>query len=343
MERMARTDRLPLRTREEMGCDAMRCVASTSTSAPGPSNPPRLDVPSYETEAAANGPIGYGAATTGGAGGTTTTVTDCAALTTAVDKKNTAKKIVYIDGLIHDCGIVDVGSNTSILGRGAASGVVGTGFRVRKGTNVIFQNLKMGPAPAKGDLLAIDESTNILVDHNEFTSLGLVGGKDDYDDITHAADAITVSWNKFSSHWKGSLVGHSDNNAAEDTGKLHITYHHNVFDKVNSRLPSIRFGTAHLFNNHVTGTEISGINSRMGAQVYVEASVFDNTKLAMVTDLDSAEPGFICNVDNLLTGTSTVRITQECTLKVPYTYTAEPAANVVASVASGAGVGKVTP
>ncbi|PBP24296.1 pectate lyase [Diplocarpon rosae] len=186
-----------------------------TSSLPRPSSPPTLDVPTYETEAAANGPIGYGAATTGGAGGTTTTVTDCAALTAAVDKKNTAKKIVYIDGLISDCGIVDVGSNTSILGRGAASGVAGTGFRVRKGTNVIFQNLKMG-------LL----------------------------DITHAADAITVSWNKFSSHWKGSLVGHSDNNAAEDTGKLHVTYHHNVFDKVNSRLPSIRFGTAHLFNNH---------------------------------------------------------------------------------------------
>ncbi|KAK6583527.1 hypothetical protein PZA11_004603 [Diplocarpon coronariae] len=299
-----------------------------------------------ETPVVGDGPVGYGAATTGGAGGTTTTVSDCAALTAAVDKKNTAKKIVYIDGMLTGCGIVDVGSNTSILGRGAASGVKDTGFRVRKGTNVIFQNLKMGPAPPKGDLIAIDESTDIFVDHNDFTSVGVVGGKDDYDgllDITHAADGITISWNKFSSHWKGSLIGHSDSNAAEDTGKLHVTYHHNLFDQVNSRLPSVRFGTVHIFNNHITGTETSGINSRMGAQVYVEASVFDNTNLAMVTNLDSAEPGAICNVDNLLTGTSNVRITQECTLKVPYAYTAEPAAKVVASVAGGAGVGKITP
>jgi pectate lyase len=162
-------------------------------------------------------------------------------------------------------------------------------------------------------------------------------------DITHAADDVTVSWNKFSGHWKGSLVGHSDNNAAEDTGKLHVTYHHNQFSQVNSRLPSVRFGTAHVYNSHYLGTDTSGINSRMGAQVYVEANVFDNTNLAMVTDLDSKLPGSICNVNNILTGTSTIRITQTCTLKVPYAYTAEKASTVAASVAAGAGVGKVSP
>lgn len=74
-----------------------------------------------------------------------------------------------------------VGSNTSIFGKGTASGVKGTGFRVRQGTNVIFQNLALGPAPAKGDLIALDESTQIWVDHCTFTSVGLTGGKDDYD------------------------------------------------------------------------------------------------------------------------------------------------------------------
>lgn len=71
--------------------------------------------------------------------------------------------------------------------------------------------------------------------------------------------------------------------------------------------------------------------------------MFDNTNLAMVTDLDSDEPGSICDVSNLLTGTSTTRITQTCTLKVPYSYTAEKASAVAASVEAGAGVGKVSP
>lgn len=50
-----------------------------------------------------------------------------------------------------------------------------------------------------------------------------------------------------SSQWKGVLIGHSDNNAAEDTGKLHITLTGNYWKNVNSRTPSFRFGTGHIF------------------------------------------------------------------------------------------------
>lgn len=138
--------------------------------------------PSASIEArVAGSPIGYGAGTTGGAGGTSTTVTTCAALITAADKKSAVKRIIYIDGLLSGCGIVDVGSNVSVFGKGTKSGLTNGGFRVRQNTNVIFQNLALGPAPPKGDILAIDESTKIWIDHNTFVSKGLVGGKDDYD------------------------------------------------------------------------------------------------------------------------------------------------------------------
>lgn len=165
-------------------------------------------------------------------------MTSCSALKSAV--AGTSAKIVRIESILTGCGVLDVGSNTSILGKGASSGLKDGGFRVKKSTNVIFQNLKLGPAPKKGDILAIDKSTKIWVDHCDFASVGLVGGKDDYDgkflpcirsllsltltgmlDITHASDFITVSWSKFHDHHKGSLIGHSDSNAAEDTGKLH--------------------------------------------------------------------------------------------------------------------------
>jgi len=137
-----------------------------------------LSVTASPLEKRAGTLVGYGAGTTGGAGGQTTVVTSCAALTTAV--KGTTAKIVRIESILSGCGIIDVGSNTSIFGKGSNSGLKDGGFRVRKGTNVIFQNLKLGPAPKKGDILAIDQSTKIWVDHVEFTSLGLVGGKDDY-------------------------------------------------------------------------------------------------------------------------------------------------------------------
>ncbi len=56
----------------------------------------------------------------------------------------------------------------------------------------------------------------------------------------HMADPIIKQW-------KASLVGHSDSNAAEDTGKLHITYANNKWINISSRTPSVRFGTAHIY------------------------------------------------------------------------------------------------
>jgi pectate lyase len=58
-----------------------------------------------------------------------------------------------------------------------------------------------------------------------------------------------------------------------------------------SRLPSLRFGTAHIWNNLFESAESSGINSRMGAQVLVENNVFKNVAKAIVTNLDSSEDG----------------------------------------------------
>jgi pectate lyase len=36
---------------------------------------------------------------------------------------------------------------------------------------------------------------------------------------------------------------------AEDTGKLRVTYYNNYWKNVNSRGPSLRFGTGHIFNS----------------------------------------------------------------------------------------------
>ena len=202
-------------------------------------------------------------------------------------------------------------------------GLTNSGFRVRQSTNVIFRNLKFGTACKKCDTVAIDESTKVWVDHCDFSSAGLTGGKDDYDgllDVTHAADDVTISWNKFSNHWKGSLVGHSDSNAGEDTGKLHVTYHHNYFTNVNSRLPSLRFGTAHVYSNCYENIPTSGVNSRMGAIARVENNYFLNVQLAMVTDLDSDIEGSIQNIGNVLAGSTTTRITKAGSLSVPYSY-----------------------
>lgn len=119
---------------------------------------------------------------------------------------------------------------------------------------------------------------------------------------------------------QGSLIGHSDSNSGEDTGKLHVTYHHNYFTNVNSRLPSIRFGTGHIYSSCYENNPTSGINSRMGAQVLAENNYFLNVPQALVTNVDSDEDGYLVNKNNVLVN-STISITQVGSLSPPYSYT----------------------
>lgn len=140
--------------------------------------------------------------------------------------------------------------------------------------------------------------------------------------------------------WKGSLIGHSDNNAAEDTGKLKVTYHHNSFTRVNSRLPSVRFGTAHVYSSCYDGG-ISGVNSRMGAQVFVEQSSFKGVAQAIITNLDSKLEGNAREENNIFVDSPT-QITKASSWKPTYAYTADAATDACAIVAKSGGVGVVT-
>lgn len=297
-------------------------------------------VPMEKRAAAVNELVGFGAGTTGGGSGAGTTVTSCAGLTAAAKTGG----VIKIKGTLTGCGVIrfDV-PGTSILGVGNDAGITDTGFRFYKTSNVIVRNLKLYRAPKGKDLIDIESSTKIWIDHNDFSSVGITGDKDYYDGLLDAkagSDFITISWNKFHDHWKGSLIGHSDNNGAEDKGKLHVTYHHNSFTNVNSRLPSIRFGTGHIYSSCYNGG-ISGINSRMGAQVLVEENAFTNVAKSIVTNLDSDEEGFATAKNNIFNNSPT-QITKQGSFVPTYKYTTDPAANVCSIVAKSAGVGVVT-
>lgn len=204
-----------------------------------------------------------------------------------------------------------------------ALGLVGGGLQLKKVSNVVIRNMKFDTPPKKGDAVALDKATKVWIDHCEFNSKGLVGDKDGYDgllDVTHASDDVTISWTKFHDHWKGSLVGHSDSNSGEDTGKLKVTYHHNYWNNVNSRLPSLRFGTGHIFSSCYENAPTSGINSRMGAKVLVENTVFNNVTLPIVTDLDSKQEGSAGSKGNVFNGAQ-ARITKQASFTPPYRYT----------------------
>jgi pectate lyase len=143
--------------------------------------------------------VGFAAGTTGGGSGAGTTVTSCAALTTAAK----AGGVIKISGNLSGCGIVRLATDTSVLGVGSNSGLTDGGFQIRRVSNVIVRNLKLYRAPEGKDLIDIDASTKIWIDHNDFSSVGLTGDKDFYDgllDAKHGSDQLTFSWNKFHDH-----------------------------------------------------------------------------------------------------------------------------------------------
>jgi pectate lyase len=233
-----------------------------------------------------------GSGTTGGAAGPTVTVSTAAAL-----KRYAAASrpyVIKVSGVLTVSEQIDVTSDKTIVGAGAGAGLSGGGLNVRKAQNVIIANLTI--RKAKGtDAVSVWGSNHVLITHNDLSS-DLSHGKDFYDglvDITQGSDDVTVSYNRFHDHFKVVLIGHSDSNAEVDTGKLRVTVHHNSFTDVGSRLPSLRFGTGHVYNNVFTDVLSSAIHSRMGAVILAQNNVFTRTKNPYVSNADSDEPGTI--------------------------------------------------
>ena len=223
--------------------------------------------------------------TTGGADGPTVTVTSLPALET--EAAASGPEIIMVDGLFSGSGEVQVSSDKSIIGVGSGSGLTGIGLSMEHVDNVIIQNMnisKVTAATGDGDAVHIQSSDHIWIDHNDLSS-DMDHGKDFYDgliDITHAGDFVSVSWNRIHDHFKVSLVGHSDSNGAEDTGHLRVTYYDNFFHNFDSRTPSLRFGTGHVFNNYFVNGD-TAVDSRMGAQILVQNNVFSNVDHPIIT------------------------------------------------------------
>jgi pectate lyase len=280
--------------------------------------------------------------TTGGAGGETVKVASLSEL--KAEAKSDGKKTIEVQGLFTCSGDVAVASDKSVVGVGSESGLVGCGLSLKGSTNVVIQNLNISKVDSgSGDAIHLDEGANhVWIDHNTLSS-DQSHGKDYYDgliDITHASDYVTVSWNYLHDHYKAILVGHSDTNAAEDTGHLHVTCDHNYFKNIGSRTPSLRFGTGHVYNNYFESGS-TGVHSRMGAQMLVQNNVFRDVKTPIMTTGDSTDDGYVNLSDNDF-GTGENKITKMGTFtEAPYSVTLDATSAVVNAVTAGAGAGHI--
>lgn len=155
-------------------------------------------------------------------------------------------------------------------------------FSVKRCKNLVFRNLSfIGPGSidcSGNDLLAIQYSNNVWVDHCEF-----IDGIDGNFDISNESDFITASWNEFSytdrslMHQNTSLIGGSDSKVGDDD-KLTITFAYNSWGaKCRARMPMARYGRFHMLNNYFNckGNKTAAINPRKCSEFYIEGNYFE--------------------------------------------------------------------
>jgi pectate lyase len=201
-----------------------------------------------------------------------------------------APRVIEISGTF-SVPSLQVNSNKTLIGIGNNATING-GVRIRgyadsNVSNVIIRNLRVngGTTSVDNDAMQIYFAHHVWIDHCEIWD-----GPDGNLDMSHAVNWVTVSWTKFryttayqrpsgesSDHRFSSLVGHSDNNAGEDTGRIKVTFHHNWWaERVIERMPRVRFGQVHVFNNYFASAGNNYcVRAGLKASILVEGNYFD--------------------------------------------------------------------
>ncbi|KUL26183.1 pectate lyase family protein [Actinoplanes awajinensis] len=288
--------------------------------------------------AAESSPVGFASlngGTSGGSSSTVVTVTTASALKSALS--SSTSQTVRVSGLITISGMYSVASNKTVIGVGSSSGVTGGGFNLSGVKNIIIRNLVF--KNASDDSINVQSSTtNVWIDHNDLSN-----GYDGLIDIKRGSDFITVSWNHLHDHDKSMLLGHSDDNSAEDLGHLRVTYVHNWFDGTNQRHPRVRFANpVHVLNNYYSNVGSYGVASTENAGVFVERNYFENVANPTITQTGDSDSGNLKVLNNykVNSGTEVVR-NGASVAAIPYSYTPEANSTVKATVTAGAGTGKI--
>ena len=283
------------------------------------------------------GPEGFAAVnamgqngTTGGAGGATVTVTGTAEFLDYIFRLE--PYIIQVADTIELASMAPFRSHKTVVGLGDRGVITGSGLNLSSVSNIILRNLLI--ENSNDDAINIQEGAHhIWVDHCDLRSSfdGLL-------DIKRGADYITVSWNHFSQHDKTSLIGHSDNNGAQDSGHFHISYHHNWFEGTTQRHPRIRFSAlSHIYNNFYDNLGSYGVGSTMDAEVLVEGNYFLNVDDPTLVGVAASGPGDLVERDNIYDNCLNGPQTRGTVPEPPYAYQADAAADIPALVSGGAG------
>ncbi|MGW4679371.1 pectate lyase family protein [Micromonospora taraxaci] len=341
---------------------ALRLQAALATAAVGIAVGVALPTP--QASAAVGSATGYATqngGTTGGAGGQTVRATTGTAIHAALCGRASSSTpiVIEVSGTINHgntskvsgsscntaAGVIELKqiSNVTILGVGSGAVFDQLGIHIRDSSNIIIQNVTIrnvkksgSPTSNGGDAIGMESTVrNVWVDHVTLEASG--GESEGYDglfDMKDNTQYVTLSYSILRNSGRGGLVGSSES----DLSNGFITYHHNLYENIDSRTPLLRGGTAHIFNNHYVSLHESGINSRAGAKAKVENNYFRNSKDVLGTFYTS-ERGYWQVSGNILdnvtwssAGSETYpagpNLTSTTTVNIPYSYSLDGASCV---------------
>ncbi|MGY1997436.1 pectate lyase family protein [Streptomyces rochei] len=281
---------------------ALRLHAALATLAVAAATGVVLTMP--EAAAAASGATGYATqngGTTGGAGGRTVRATTGTQIHQALCGRagSSTPITIQVEGTINHGNTTKVSgdscstaadrielkqiSNVTIVGVGGGAVFDQLGIHIRESSNIIIQNVTVrnvkksgSPTSNGGDAIGMESGVrNVWVDHTTLEASG--GESEGYDglfDMKDDTQYVTLSYSTLRNSGRGGLIGSSES----DRSNGYVTFHHNLYENIDSRAPLLRGGIAHMYNNHYKSLNESGINSRAGAKAKVDNNYFEDSK-----------------------------------------------------------------
>ncbi|GIG89798.1 pectate lyase family protein [Plantactinospora endophytica] len=352
----------------------LRLCAVLATTAVAAAVGVTLTVPG--ASAATGGVTGYATqngGTTGGAGGQTVRASTGTAIHAALCGRASSSTpiVIEVTGTINHgnttkvsgdscntaAGVIELKqiSNVSIIGVGGGAVFDQLGIHIRDSSNIIIQNVTVrnvkksgSPTSNGGDAIGMESTVrNVWVDHVTLeASGGEAEGFDGLFDLKDNVQYVTLSYSILRNSGRGGLVGSSESDRANGF----LTYHHNLYENIDSRTPLLRGGIAHIYNNSYVSLHESGINSRAGARAKVDNNYFRNSKDVLGTFYTS-EAGYWQVSGNIFdnvtwsapgedTNPAGPNPQSNTTVSIPYPYTLDGASCVPNIVSQTAGANR---
>ncbi|MFH9732555.1 polysaccharide lyase family 1 protein [Streptomyces sp. NPDC017260] len=353
---------------------ALRLNAALATLAVAAATGVVLSMP--QAAAAASGATGYATqngGTTGGAGGETVRATTGTAIHQALCGRASSSTpiTIEVEGTINHGNTTKVSgdscstaadkielkqiSNVTIVGVGGGAVFDQLGIHIRESSNIIIQNVTVrnvkksgSPTSNGGDAIGMESGVrNVWVDHTTLEASG--GESEGYDglfDMKNDTQYVTLSYSTLRNSGRGGLIGSSES----DRSNGYVTFHHNLYENIDSRAPLLRGGIAHIYNNHYVDLHESGINSRAGARARVDNNYFQDSKDVLGTFYTDEAGYWQVNgniFDNVTwsdregdTNPAGPNPQSNTSVSIPYSYSLDAADCVPGVVSQTAGAGK---